>query len=503
MALESSNHVVQPFGGLICIYICYSFFLVAQRLFFHPLRKFPGPRLAAITGWYETYHEAVLGGTFVKQYGRWHKQFGPIVRIAPNHLHVSEPEFYDEIFNLRGTFLKDPQFYKNLGPEKSLPAICNPTKHRIHRNILNPIFSKKAVGVKYPLVLEKVERAVDFVRRRSQENAPIEIDLLFRRVTMDIVSRTLFGYSFNLIDSDIEFPPELKMLESFVGDSGIIKHFPFLKPLSLALPSFVDSSVLKGYTYFKRQLARKIALISEERKKGALKLDEESMTVFDIMLQPDQDKGFVVPEIDELVDEAFLFLVAGTGSTSHTMSCAVFYILSHKEVLKSLRAELKRVTQEECGELSWPVLSSLPYLTAVVRESLRLSTAVPGNLPRVVPRQGVDVCGQWIPGGTTVSMANRIVHDNPDLFENPERFVPERWLGEQKKISEKWHVSFSRGPRRCIGMNLAYMEIYTCLANLFSRFEFELYNTDESNMIWLDKGLAKNRDTVKVLAKPI
>ena len=53
---------------------------------------------------------------------------------------------------------------------------------------------------------------------------------------------------------------------------------------------------------------------------------------------------------------------------------------------------------------------------------------------------------------TTVSMANRIVHDNPDLFENPERFVPERWLGEQGKVLEKWHVSFSRGPRRCIGM---------------------------------------------------
>ncbi len=69
---------------------------------------------------------------------------------------------------------------------------------------------------------------------------------------MDIVSKALFGYSFNLIDSDDECPPELKMLASFVGDSGLIKHFPILKPISLALPSFVDGSVLKGYTYFKR-----------------------------------------------------------------------------------------------------------------------------------------------------------------------------------------------------------------------------------------------------------
>lgn len=86
------------------------------------------------------------------------------------------------------------------------------------------------------------------------------------------------------------------------------------------------------------------------------------MTVFDVMLESDQEKGFIVPETDELVDEAFLFLVAGTGSTSHTMSCTVFYILTHKEVLKTLRAELKAITQEECEELSWPVLSSLPYL---------------------------------------------------------------------------------------------------------------------------------------------
>lgn len=89
--------------------------------------------------------------------------------------------------------MKEPQFYNHLGPEKSLPAICNPVKHRIHRNILNPLFSKRAVTVKYPLVLEKVERAVDFVRRRSQEEAPIEIDLLFRRVAVSCVGCSLLG----------------------------------------------------------------------------------------------------------------------------------------------------------------------------------------------------------------------------------------------------------------------------------------------------------------------
>lgn len=87
------------------------------------------------------------------------------------------------------------------------------------------------------------------------------------------------------------------------------------------------------------------------------------------MLEPDQGKGYVVPETDELVDEAFLFLVAGTGSTAHPMSCAVYYILTNPEVLKTLRAELREVTLEGSGDLSWPVLSSLPYLVGVEARS--------------------------------------------------------------------------------------------------------------------------------------
>ena len=86
MAPEISKHAFQQLGALICIYICFTFFLIAQRLVFHPLRKYPEPRLAAITGWYETYHEAVLGGTFVKQYGRWHKIYGKSQSITADNI---------------------------------------------------------------------------------------------------------------------------------------------------------------------------------------------------------------------------------------------------------------------------------------------------------------------------------------------------------------------------------------------------------------------------------
>ncbi len=76
MTPDASYHTLQKGAILLTLSVCFVIINVIQRLVFHPLRKFPGPWLAAVTGWYETYHEAVLGGTFVKQYGRWHKKYG-------------------------------------------------------------------------------------------------------------------------------------------------------------------------------------------------------------------------------------------------------------------------------------------------------------------------------------------------------------------------------------------------------------------------------------------
>ncbi len=82
------------------------------------------------------------------------------------------------------------------------------------------------------------------------------------------------------------------------------------------------------------------------------------------MLESDPSKGYIVPDTDELVDEAFLFIVAGTGSTSHTLSCAVYYILTHEEVSKALRVELSEFTKDGRDKLTWPLLSNLPYLVS-------------------------------------------------------------------------------------------------------------------------------------------
>ena len=101
-------------GATISSFLCLVA-LVFYRLYAHPLKEFPGPVLAAISGWYQTYYDTVTGGTFVKKYNGWHEAYGmfhvvgsvpivgllkslsgPIVRVAPNHLHIRSPQFYEK-----------------------------------------------------------------------------------------------------------------------------------------------------------------------------------------------------------------------------------------------------------------------------------------------------------------------------------------------------------------------------------------------------------------------
>lgn len=136
--------------------------------------------------------------------------------------------------------------------------------------------------------------------------------------------------------------------------------------------------------------------------------------------------------------------------------------------------------------------------SAVIKETLRLYTPTPALLPRTVPSTGFTVDGHFLPGGTIIFLSLYLIHHNPALFSDPKSFKPERWLGDEGKEVEQYYVPFSRGTRSCIGMNLAYHEMYSFLAILFSRFDIEMVDTDEGDMEWYEDMFAKRRGSVKI-----
>jgi cytochrome P450 len=192
---------------------------------------------------------------------------------------------------------------------------------------------------------------------------------------------------------------------------------------------------------------------------------------------------------ERLLLEASVLVNAGTETTSWSMSLFTYYVYQEREIMRKLRSELRSITLDD----RLPPLSKLeaaPYFSAVITETLRLSYGPVSRLPRIFPADATRLQSTWkgvpvdyvVPPGYVVSMTSVYIHMNPELFPDPHKFLPERWLdseGKRKRELEKYLVTFSKGTRGCLGINLAYAELYICLAEIVLRIgeHMELYET--------------------------
>ncbi|KAJ9138718.1 Cytochrome P450 [Pleurostoma richardsiae] len=471
---------------------------VIWRLFFHRLSKIPGPRLAALTGWYEFYQDVILDGNYIREYPKLHEKYGPVVRISPNGLHVQDLSFYREVYSHGTKYMKDPSFYEAFGVKHSLLMFVNQAEHKERYDIIKSVFSRQSIEKLAPSVLSIVERGLKRAQQTIDEGRPWDIQQVYRSVTVDTVTRVLFDKSLNLIESEDPNPPFLRAMDTFSDRVMTAKHLPVLNRIAVRLPLSFANLVAPGYVQFRLECAKWIEEVAERHNRGVYTAEGGRPTLLDLLLRPNEEKGHKTPSHESLVDESFIFCFAGTDTTSYALSYSTYYLLTHPDKMEKLREELRQVPRNAKGLLEYRDVCHLPYLSAVIKESLRAGTPIPGNLPRVVPEGGAYVDGKFIPPGAIVQSAIRPIHYNGDIFENPTEWIPERWLADDTSDIDKWLVPFSKGSRSCIGFVIAYLELYLCLANFFLLLDMELYDTDEASMKWRDYGTARNFKHVKV-----
>lgn len=119
----------------------------------------------------------------------------------------------------------------------------------------------------------------------------------------------------------------------------------------------------------------------------------------------------------DITFEAQSYITAGTDTTATTLTYLVYAVCSDEEIRDKLAAELEPLSET----LVHADTLSLPYLNAVVNETLRMYSPAPSALPRVVPSEGASLAGQQIPGGATVSTQVYSLHRDPTIFTDPER----------------------------------------------------------------------------------
>ena len=160
--------------------------------------------------------------------------------------------------------------------------------------------------------------------------------------------------------------------------------------------------------------------------------------------------------------------MAGTLTTAWVLEVTTFHLLSNPSILRTLKAELSTTipSPNDIGAIPLPTLESLPYLTAVIKEGLRLTYGVSCRLARIDPDNSIPFTDKEtgktysIPPGTPIGMTSVQIHHDESLFPDSWTFRPERWLDPSSKALEKYMVSFTAGSRQCLGINLAYCELY-------------------------------------------
>jgi cytochrome P450 len=187
--------------------------------------------------------------------------------------------------------------------------------------------------------------------------------------------------------------------------------------------------------------------------------------------------------VDRLYQEALTVVGAGGETTGGTLDTITYHVLVNPEILKQLKAELARAFPPPTGSISDEAARRLRYLSAVINEGLRMAGSVSGRLARSNPTAPIVYDSYVLAPGTVVSMTLRDLHTNPFIYPQPATFNPERWIdANDRKRLELYHVPFSRGSRSCIGKDLAMVELYLAVANLFSRFDMKLFETSERDI---------------------
>lgn len=310
---------------------------------------------------------------------------------------------------------------------------------------------------------------------------PIDLRNVFPCFTVDVIGQYCFDDNYKFLD-DPNFAPWWHDVLMSVSQNGhMLKQFGFMLPMMKAMPLWMVKimnpqvlALLELQQRFRKQV------IETKANVAAGKIPSDQTTIFyDVLLSDDvrpQEK-----EIDHLQDEAFTLVGGGTITTAHIIATTAFHVINNPSILEKLQAELTNAVPVNTAP-KWQQLEQLPYLTAIITEGLRVGYGVSTRLQRLFPDTTLRYQGYAISPRTPVSMTAVHTHDDPTLFPEPQSFRPERWI--EASEMKKYLFPFSRGSRNCVGMNLAYAELYLALAAVFApgRFHFELFETDESDV---------------------
>lgn len=368
-------------------------------------------------------------------------------------VYISSPQAQKEILTKNNEYeAPSSPILKSLLGEKSI-ILLEGDRHRRERKLLMPPFHG-----------DRMKNYGELICHLSQQvasNLKVGETFIARKVMQEISMQVILQVVFGLHDSPrlAQIKPLIAEILNFTASPwrATILFFPFLQQ---------DWGSWSPWRRYQHQMKQLDELLYTEINERRGQLDPNRTDILTLMLLAEDEEGQGMTN-QEIRDELMTMLVAGHETTATALAWAVYWVHKQPQVYQKLMKEL--ATLETDTE---PMkIFRLPYLTAVCQETLRIYPVGMLTFPRV-PTKALELQGYHLEAGTIVVGCIYLTHQREDLYPEPKKFKPERFL--ERQFSAYEYLPFGGGSRRCLGMALANFEMRLVLATLMSNFEMAL-----------------------------
>ncbi|KAF2647336.1 pisatin demethylase [Lophiostoma macrostomum CBS 122681] len=460
--------------------------------------RIPGPWLASFTDLWRLF--VVWGRRPDATHIALHEKHGPLVRTGPRTVLVNDLDAVKKIYALNAGFVKSG-FYSvqmTVAKGRRLHGMFNTTDEKFHAKLRRAVSNAYAMStlVKFePLVdstttefLAQLERR--YANRRG-EDGDCDFGTWLQFYAFDVIGELTYSTRLGFVERGGDVDHIIRDLEWLSSYIAVVGQMPFLdllflkNPIRMLLSKYeIGKSTSSVAIFARKHVAERLLRRAQEKyndDKPASSLEGSRDFLSRFFEAHDKDPEFITEESVLALTVGNMF--AGSDTTAISLRAIFYHLLKNPTTMRALLQEIldkdaAGYFSRSDGLVTWDEARNMPYLSAVIKEGLRIHPAVGLALERIVPPNGIEIAGQYIPGGTNVGCSAWVIHRDESIFGRAtDCFRPERWLEASDARRTEMNnalFSFGAGARSCIGKNISLLEMHKLVPAVLRKFRIEL-----------------------------
>lgn len=489
--------IVVGFVALICFYL-------KRKYSYWSNRNVPGPTPIWLLG---NMHQQLTSNVqqldveWMKKYG---KLYGTYIALTPV-ITIADPEL------IKQTIIKDFHYFVNRIDINSYHELWNTNlfvskddSWKRIRTIASPSFTSGKLRAMASIMRRSIDNLDQYLKKMSiNENKSINVKQTIAGFTIDVIASTAFATDTNA-NSEEDNPlvvngrkmmdfPIFRAMSTFLFPKPILdflgihymwdpKYFSFFIDLTTHIVK-KRRAECNGNNQIKHHDLIQLMMDANVDEEDLQKFNYEKMIANDDKeitteqsKQPENDSRKRKLTDVEVISNCIFFFMAGYETTSSTISHCIYELAKNQSIQNRLFKDLKETLNdldESSDEYFDKVMTGIPYLEAVIKETLRRYAPL-SQINRVCTKDGYQLGNIKLSAGQVVVISIVSVHMNPEYYPEPQTFNPDRFMPENRnQLVPYAYMPFALGPRNCLAMRFAYQEIKLCLARIIRKFRFE------------------------------